>query len=152
MDDLRLGNAIRLVRRRRAWTQRQLAGKARTTQSQISLLERGHVESLSLRTLRRVAGALDIRVDLTPRWRARRPGPAPQRGGWISATTSLWLIMSDTTTNRRRSAAHQAMLRGLVPDDARAMRRWLRKPNGTIAAVTFWPTPTGQVTSRGAAA
>jgi transcriptional regulator with XRE-family HTH domain len=221
MDDQRLGHAIRLIRRRRAWTQRQLAGKARTTQSQVSLLERGHVESLSIRTLRRVAAALDVRVDLTPRWRAgdldrllnarhaelhelvarwfasdlpawalapevsfsiygergvidilawheatrsllvielktaiadvneltgtadrkrRLAAQVARERGWNPATTSLWLIVSNTSTNRRRIATHRHMLAGLFPADARSIRRWLRQPEGPIAGISFWPT------------
>jgi hypothetical protein len=35
----------------------------------VSLLERGHCETLSLATIRRIAGAVDVRVDLVGRWR-----------------------------------------------------------------------------------
>ena len=219
MDDLRFGAAIRLVRRRRHWTQRNLAAKAGVSQGLISLLERGHLDSIALRTVRRVAAALDIRVDLTARWRAgdldrllnakhselhefvarhfadrlpawtlapevsfsifgergiidilawheptrsllvielktaiadvneltgtadrkrRLAAQVAQERGWEPATTSLWLVVSDTSTNRRRVTAHRQMLRGLVPGDARAMRAWLRRPSGPIAALTFW--------------
>lgn len=219
MDDMRLGNAFRQVRRGRGWTQRQLAAKTGVSQGLISLLERGHVDSVALRTVRRVAAALDIRIDLTPRWRAgdldrllnarhselhelvarwfgaRLPewilAPevsfsifgergvidilawhAPTRSllvielktaiadvnelagtadrkrrlatrvarerGWNAATTSLWLIVTETSTNRRRIAAHRAMLSGLLPSDGRAMRRWLAAPKGAIAALSFW--------------
>ena len=219
MDDLRFGAAIRLVRRRRHWTQRDLAAKAGVSQGLISLLERGHLDSVALRTVRRVAAALDIRVDLTARWRAgdldrllngkhselheliarhfadklpawalapevsfsiygergiidilawheptrsllvielktaiadvnelvgtadrkrRLAAQVAQERGWEPATTSLWVIVSDTSTNRRRVAAHRQMLRGLVPGDGRAMRAWLRRPAGPIAALTYW--------------
>lgn len=70
MEDIRVGQAIRLVRRRRGWSQAQLALKAGTSQGLISMIERGHLDTVSLRILRRVAAGLDIRVDLTPRWRA----------------------------------------------------------------------------------
>jgi len=36
----------------------------------VSRIERGHLDTLSLRTLRSVASALDVRVDLFARWRA----------------------------------------------------------------------------------
>ena len=70
MDDQRLGAALRAVRQRRRWRQRDLATKARVSQSTLSRCERGHVGSLSLDTIREVAASLDIRVDVIPRWRA----------------------------------------------------------------------------------
>jgi hypothetical protein len=35
----------------------------------VSLIERGHLDTLSLRTMRRVAAVLDVRLDLVARWR-----------------------------------------------------------------------------------
>ena len=70
MDDQRFGSAIRVVRIKRGWTQQQLADRAATSRTSISRLERGHPETFSLGTIRRVAGALDVRVDVVPRWRA----------------------------------------------------------------------------------
>lgn len=70
MDDQRLGSTIRAVRVRRGWRQIDLAAKARVSPATISRLERGHPGSLSLDIIRRVAAALDVRVDLVPRWRA----------------------------------------------------------------------------------
>ena len=40
------------------------------SKSTISRIERGHVRSLSVATIQEVAGELDIRVDLVPRWRS----------------------------------------------------------------------------------
>lgn len=37
--------------------------------STVSRIERGHVESLTVETLRHVAAVLEIRLDLVPRWR-----------------------------------------------------------------------------------
>jgi transcriptional regulator with XRE-family HTH domain len=70
MDDHRLGSALRAVRIKRGWTQQQLADRGRTSRSTISRLERGHPGTFSIDTIRRVSAALDIRVDLVPRWRA----------------------------------------------------------------------------------
>jgi transcriptional regulator with XRE-family HTH domain len=70
MEVIRVGQALRLVRRRRGWSQARLALKAGTSQGLISVIERGHMDTVSLRIVRRVAAVLDIRVDLTPRWRA----------------------------------------------------------------------------------
>lgn len=70
MDDQRLGSTIRAVRLKRGWRQVDLAARSRVSPATISRLERGHPGSLSLDIIRRVAAALDIRVDLVPRWRA----------------------------------------------------------------------------------
>jgi transcriptional regulator with XRE-family HTH domain len=70
VDDQRLGAALRVVRIRRDWTQSDLAARAGVSSSLISLIERGHLESLSVRVLRRVASVLDVRIDVAARMRA----------------------------------------------------------------------------------
>lgn len=70
VSDQRLGSAIRLVRIRRRWRQADLAVRAGVSQATVSRVERGHLDSLSLRAVRSVASALDIRVDVHGRWRA----------------------------------------------------------------------------------
>lgn len=223
MDDQRVGAALRAVRIRRGWTQRELALRCGVSPSLVSLIERGHLESVTVRALRRVAGALDVRLELLARMRggeleriinaghaalhedlARHldglPGwiHAPEvsfsvfgeRGvidilAWHSATTSLlvvelktelvaledllttmdvrlrlaakiaadrgwrarsisgWVILADTRPNRRRAATHSATLRSAFPADGRVMRGWLRKPAGTVRALSFWPISNG---------
>jgi transcriptional regulator with XRE-family HTH domain len=70
MDDLRLGSVVRAVRKRRGLSQTDLATLSGVGHSTVSLVERGHCETLSLRTLRSIAAALDVRVELLGRWRA----------------------------------------------------------------------------------
>ena len=70
MDDQRFGTVVRAVRQRRRWRQGDLATKAHVSQSTISRLERGHIGSLSLDTVRRIAATLDVRADIVARWRA----------------------------------------------------------------------------------
>jgi transcriptional regulator with XRE-family HTH domain len=70
MEDGRFGSAIRVVRHKRGWRQSDLAARAGVSDVTVSRIERGHVDTLSLRTLRSVASALDVRVDLLARWRA----------------------------------------------------------------------------------
>jgi transcriptional regulator with XRE-family HTH domain len=69
MDDLRFGAAIRRVRQRRGWRQVDLARKAGVSPTTISRVERGHARTLTLELVRAVAAALEVRVDLTARWR-----------------------------------------------------------------------------------
>ena len=195
-------------------------------------MERGHLGSHSIDTIRKVAAALDIRVDLMARWRAgdldrllnsrhsalhesvarmfRTHLPAwilapevsfaiyGERGvidilawhpgrrallvielktdladmnelvgtfdrkrrlarqialerGWDPVSVSGWLIVVGNRTNRRRVAAHEAMLRAAFPDDGRAIRRWLRDPVTTVSGLSFWSVRSGQTTGQGAA-
>ncbi|HEU5205689.1 MAG TPA: helix-turn-helix transcriptional regulator [Candidatus Limnocylindrales bacterium] len=220
MHEGRLGSAIRMVRQRRRWTQADLGARAGVSKSTISRIERGHVRSLSVATIQEVAGELDIRVDLVPRWRSgdldrmlnrrhsnlhelvarwfgemvpdwvlapevsysiygergvidilawhpgRRAlmiielktdivdvndlvGAADRRKrlartivadrGWDPASVSVWVIVAPSRTNRRRIAAHEAMLRAAFPADGRTIRAWLRNPVESLAALSIWP-------------
>ncbi|HYM52131.1 MAG TPA: helix-turn-helix domain-containing protein [Candidatus Dormibacteraeota bacterium] len=67
--DLDLGRVIRALRRRRGWRQEDAALRARIHRSTWSLLERGHVDHLTLSTVRRCLAALEVKLDLQPRWR-----------------------------------------------------------------------------------
>src|SRR5688572_33250463 len=64
MDDQRVGSAFRALRIQRNWTQSELAKRVGVSAGLISLVERGHLDSVSMRVLRPVVGALDCRIDL----------------------------------------------------------------------------------------
>jgi transcriptional regulator with XRE-family HTH domain len=69
VDDQRIGLIARAIRRKLGWRQVDVADRSGVAQSMVSLFERGHLEELSVRTIRRICAALDIRLDLVPRWR-----------------------------------------------------------------------------------
>lgn len=69
MDTQRFGGIVRAVRWRRKLRQSDVARVAGVSHATVSLLERGHCESLSLATIARIGAALDIRIDLVARWR-----------------------------------------------------------------------------------
>jgi transcriptional regulator with XRE-family HTH domain len=223
MDDQRVGAAFRSIRMRRRLRQSDLAIQARVSTATISRLERGHADTLSVRTIRSVAKALDVRVELLPRWRAgdldrllnanhsglhelvarhfdqlpdwviqpevsfavygergiidilawhpkRRAllvielktdivdvneliGTVDRKGrhairvaierGWVRPrdpppSVSIWIIVADGPTNRRRMSAHRTMLRNAFPGDGRSMPGWLRSPKGPVRALSFW--------------
>lgn len=69
MDERRLGLVVRALRRRREWRQVDLALAAAVSQSTVSNIERGHLDSLSLRVVKAVIGALDGRLVSEVRWR-----------------------------------------------------------------------------------
>lgn len=218
MDDVRLGSAFRAVRIRRRWRQEDVAARAGVARSVVSLIERGHLDSTPLRTLRALAAALDIRLDVVPRWRGgelyrllgarhsalhesvsthfdrlpdwrtrpelsfsiygergvidlvayhpasgsllvvelkteivdvnelvgtldRKARLAPRIVkdlGWRVETVSRWVVVSRDKTNQRRIAAHRSMLGSAFPSDGHAMRSWLVRPQGSIAALSMW--------------
>jgi transcriptional regulator with XRE-family HTH domain len=72
MDDQRLGSLIRAVRLRRHLRQIDVASIAGVSRGSVSLIERGHLQKLSLETVRRVAVAVEVRVEVLGRWRGDR--------------------------------------------------------------------------------
>lgn len=69
MDDVRVGRLLRQLRLRRRWRQADLALAAGVSQSAVSLIERGHLSTLSIRTLRGVFAAVDARFEGAVTWR-----------------------------------------------------------------------------------
>lgn len=69
MDDLRVGSTIRSARLRKGWRQQELASASKVSRATISRAERGHIGSLPLDLTRVICAALDIRLDIHPRWR-----------------------------------------------------------------------------------
>ena len=216
MDALRLGSVVRAVRLRKRWRQADVAAAARVSIATVSRVERGSLAPISVGMLLRIAAAMEIRLDWTPRWRGgqldrmlnaghaamheaaalelagtewltaaettfaiygergvidilalhRRTGAllvielktdlvdvqgligavdryrrlAPQvarERGWTPTSVSCWVLLRDTPSNHRRLAAHATVLRSAFPVDGRGMRGWLRRPVGTVAALSF---------------
>jgi transcriptional regulator with XRE-family HTH domain len=69
MDDARIGRALWVLRRRRGVRQADVATAAGVSQSAISKTERGHTQSLSIRTLRRIFAVLDAGFEGSVIWR-----------------------------------------------------------------------------------
>lgn len=67
-----------------------LAERSGASQATVSRVERGHITTLSIGRVRTIAAALDIRVDVVPRW----------RGGDL-----------DRLLNRRHSQLHESVVR-----------------------------------------
>jgi transcriptional regulator with XRE-family HTH domain len=107
MEDTRLASAIRSLRIRRRWRQADLAARAGVSRSSVSSVERGTVSRVPIPVIRAVAGALELRVDLVPRW----------RGGDL-----------DRLVNRRHAAMHVAVAAWL-----RAFAGWEFAPEVSYA-------------------
>jgi transcriptional regulator with XRE-family HTH domain len=69
MDTVRIGLILRALRRRLNLRQSDVAAMAGVSQSEVSLIERGHADRVPLATLQRVATALGARVEFDVRWR-----------------------------------------------------------------------------------
>lgn len=89
VSDVRIGIIVRSVRRRLGLRQIDVARRARVSAAAISRVERGRVDSISLARLRRIAEALEIRLDLVATW----------RGGEL-----------DRLVNARHAAMHEVAL------------------------------------------
>jgi transcriptional regulator with XRE-family HTH domain len=57
--------------------------------------------------------------------------------GWRAANVSVWLAVAEGTANRSRVASFVTMLRAALPVGGVVVRRWLREPVGTVAALSF---------------
>jgi transcriptional regulator with XRE-family HTH domain len=69
VEDIKVGEVVRTFRRRRGLRQRDVAAAAGVSQWSVSAVERGQLEQLTLRAIRRVCSALEIGTPLAPRWR-----------------------------------------------------------------------------------
>ena len=218
MDDVRLGQLLRAARIRRGWRQVDVAARAGVGRTVISDVERGQLGTISIRSLRKIAAALEVRLDLVARWRggdgerlvsarhsalteleARRliglgwlvrPEVSfsiyGERGvidllawhpelrallvieikseivdigellgtldrkrrlaatiaaefRWSPASVSVWVLVAESRTNRRRVAQHVVALRAALPGDGRALRSWLRHPSRPHSGLAFVP-------------
>lgn len=62
--------------------------------------------------------------------------------GWDPAGISGWVIVAPGRVNRERIAAHRSMLRAAFPIDGRGVEAWLRRPIGTVSALSLWHNTT----------
>jgi transcriptional regulator with XRE-family HTH domain len=69
VDDIRFGGVVRAIRVRRGWTQAELATRADVSRAAVSPMERGHLGRATFDLVRSVCAALDVRVEVTARWR-----------------------------------------------------------------------------------
>lgn len=225
MDDVRIGAILRIIRIRRHLRQSDVARRARVSRQIVGRIEGGEMGRYPLGTVRAVAGALGVRLDVQARWqgaevdrvlhsahaelhesvavvlgeiggwvwrsevtfshfgergvidilawhaetrslliielktelvdpqelvatmhrRVRLGRTIASEQGWDPATVSAWVVVRDTTTERRRLKRHGGLLRAAFPAEGRTMRAWLRQPRRAVSALSFWSivTPGG---------
>jgi transcriptional regulator with XRE-family HTH domain len=83
-----------------------------------------------------LVGTFDRKVRLAPDIAAARE--------WAPLSVSSWVIVAPGRTNRERIAAHGAMLRLAFPMDGRGIDSWLRRPVGSVAALSIWRNTPGR--------
>jgi transcriptional regulator with XRE-family HTH domain len=64
--------------------------------------------------------------------------------GWNAVRVAAWLIVADSSSNRRTVSNHRTTLRAAFPVDGRSMRAWLRSPVSSVRALSFWASAPGQ--------
>jgi transcriptional regulator with XRE-family HTH domain len=133
--------------------------------------ERGVIDVLAWHPGRQALLVIELKTDIsdvnelvgTVDRKRRLAAKVARARGWDvgrDVRISVWVIVADSTTNRRRVDAHRAMLRAAFPTDGRSMSGWLRGPNRRIAALSFWsdshaqnlgrtPTPVRRVSRPG---
>ena len=104
MDPVRFGLAVRALRRRRGWTQVDLARRARMSRSAVSRVERGQGDTLSVRALTRLCAALGARVSVRALWQGEEldrllDGDHARLVEWVIARLSAagWVAVPEAT-------------------------------------------------------
>jgi transcriptional regulator with XRE-family HTH domain len=107
MDQMqRLGATFRAVRIKRGLRQIDVAMHAKVDRSVISAIERGHLESVSVGTLLRIARVLEIHIGFTARWRAgdldrllsgRHSGLHEAVARWFATALPDWVLAPEVS-------------------------------------------------------
>jgi transcriptional regulator with XRE-family HTH domain len=97
-----------------------------------------HARSRSVLVIELKTEVIDLGEVLGTLDRKRRLGSRiASRLGWDAASVSACLLIADSMTNRRRVGERAATIRAALPQDGRALRRWLAAPAGDIRALRF---------------
>ncbi len=109
-----------------------------------------HHDSRHLLVVELKTALVDVQalIGTVDRYRRLAPRMAADRG-WAIATTSVWVVLADGRTNRRRVAAHARVLRSAFPSDGRLMGRWLLRPQSPVRALSFLPDRLAVTVRRG---
>jgi hypothetical protein len=92
-----------------------------------------HMLILELKTafvdINEALGTLDRKVRLAQTIAAQR--------GWRPSRISVWLVVSDTRTNRRHAAEHSTLLASRFKFDGRKFQAFLRDPSVATTGLVF---------------
>jgi hypothetical protein len=121
--------------------------------------ERGIIDVLAWHPVRRILLMIELKTELVDindlmgsADRRRRLGAVIARDrGWDPAAIATWVVLAESRTNRRAVTAHCTLVRAKFPFDGRAVRRWLRDPDGRIDALGLLPSVHGVTVGQAAA-
>lgn len=102
-----------------------------------------HPDSSALLVVEVKSVVPDIQAMLAALDRKMRVARAVARGrGWQPGAVSAVLVLPDDRTSRRRVSWHRSTFDTVLPARTVAVRRWVRKPEASIAGVWFLPRTT----------
>jgi transcriptional regulator with XRE-family HTH domain len=108
VDVIRFGLGVRALRRKRGWTQDELARKAQVSRTAVWRIERGHGDRVVVHVLVRVAAALGARVDVRLLWQGEGLDRLLDAGHADLADRTLellasaeWLVATEVSFNLR---------------------------------------------------
>lgn len=112
--------------------------------------ERGWIDLLAWHAPTRTLLVIEIKTDIidihnlvgTMDVKTRLAAKIGRERRWHAAVVASWVVIGAPTA-RRRVADHAALLRAAFPQDGRTMRRWLRQPSGSVAALSFFSYGSG---------
>jgi transcriptional regulator with XRE-family HTH domain len=108
--------------------------------------ERGFIDLLAWHPGTRILLVIEIKTELVDVQdmlglvdRKTRLAPAIARDRvWVPAEVATWVVLAEGSTNRHRADVFSNLLGGTFPTRGRAMDRWLRDPNGSVRALSFF--------------
>jgi transcriptional regulator with XRE-family HTH domain len=133
-------------------TQAQLGGVAGVSQSMVSLVERGHLGTVALRTIRRMFAVVDARLEVTASWRGggldrlldeahaaliARSVPMLRAAGWDIAVEATYSVFGERGSIDVL-AAHRAAGAALVQEmksDMTSLEQLARKTDEKVRLV-----------------
>lgn len=113
--------------------------------------ERGIIDVLAWHPARRILLVIELKTDIvdvnemlgTLDRKRRLAVDIARDRGWRPTAVATWLVIAPGRSNRRVLADHAAVLRAKLPIDGRAMRAWLRSPEGRVDAMSSVPSVPG---------
>lgn len=108
--------------------------------------ERGSIDLLAFHPATRTLLVVEVKTELTSVEETLRRQDAKvrlvaqiarERFGWVAAEASRLLAVLDGSTARRRVARYDASFATAYPARSREVRRWLRRPSGSLRGLLF---------------